>query len=334
MKIPAALRANEWWEYKLISIILIGYLTVVKSGKDLIAVSPWILFLFASLVVGASYVSIINDITDIDEDLASGKENRMAKIAPGKRWLLPAATIISGLVFGYFFADHWPSAILYLLSWIAFSCYSIPPIRLKTKGFWGLLADASGSELFPCLLMVSFLSFKMGIPVDLYWFSAVGLWAFAFGIRGIFWHQFYDLENDKAGGVKTLATEMQTKTIRSLSWLIMGVELLALFAMLFLFNHTIAVAALFLYALYVAAIYRILYIIPVVIVTPPARSYQILMANFYQVFLPLAVLLIAGMKNPLAWLVLAVHLIIFPRSAFIVITEIVNFLRKLAGKAA
>ncbi len=334
MKVPAALRANEWWEYKLISIILVAYMTVLKSGRDLYSLSPWILFLFLSLVAGASYVSLINDITDIDEDLASGKKNRMAGIAPRKRWLLPAVSVILGLVFGYFYADHWPSAILYLLSWIVFSLYSIPPVRLKARGYWGVLADATGSEFFPCLLMVSFLSYKMGIPVDLKWFAAVGCWSFAFGLRGILWHQFHDLANDKKSGVKTLATFLETESAKWITWLIMGIEWLALFVMLFLFNSPIAIIALAFYAFYVTALYRILFIVPVIIQTPATDNYTILMTDFYQVFLPLAVLVQAGIMNPLAWIVLLVHLILFPRSAYLVLQNTAGFFRRITGSSS
>src|SRR5690606_5871512 len=99
VKVVKAIRAAEWWEYKLPPILAIAYATSLFSDVPLYELTPFYLFYLASLVVGAIYVSFINDITDIDADLAAGKWNRMVGIPAKWRWLFPIGCVIIGVVF-------------------------------------------------------------------------------------------------------------------------------------------------------------------------------------------------------------------------------------------
>ncbi len=327
MKLHSALRADEWWEYKLLPILLIAYITSYQTGVDLFTISPWILFLFVSLVVGASYVSLINDITDLEQDVAAGKKNRMLNIAPSKRWLLPGASVLAGIVFGYFYSFHLPSVILYTLSWIAFSLYSLPPVRLKKRGIWGVLADASGSQLFPSLLMVTFISFKTGQPVNITWLILVGVWSFALGLRGILWHQYHDLKNDQQVGLRTLVTDLNSASGKWVTIIVFGIELISLAGMLAFFNNPWAFLCLGFYVVYVMGLIRILQAIPIAVKPPENKAYHILMSDYYQVLLPLTVLISAAFVHPLVLIILAVHIILFPRNIYILLFNTLNFFK-------
>jgi hypothetical protein len=57
------------------------------------------------------------------------------------------------------------SLSLYIMSWVAFSLYSIPPARLKTKGILGVLADASGAHLFQVALLLHRFTFFGANPL-------------------------------------------------------------------------------------------------------------------------------------------------------------------------
>src|SRR5690606_28094863 len=96
-------RVQEWWEYKLPPVLAIGYATALLNNKLFIEVSACLIFILVSVIVGATYVSTINDIADINEDLASGKHNRMVKIPKRYRWTVPLICIVSGSVFVYFY---------------------------------------------------------------------------------------------------------------------------------------------------------------------------------------------------------------------------------------
>src|SRR5690606_28795408 len=199
MKIKAifkVFRTNEWWGNKVPAVLAIGYATSLKNDVRLIESLPSILLVFISIIVGAIYVSAINDLTDIDEDLKSGKSNRMAKIPSRYRWLIPIISAVIGVLFFYLYLPDKLSACLYILPWISFSLYSFRPFRLKQRGIWGLIADASGAHLFISLLMVSHITYISKEPFDGLWFSLIGLWSLFFGLRGILWHQFYDREDE------------------------------------------------------------------------------------------------------------------------------------------
>lgn len=332
MKIRSALRAGEWWEYKLVPILTVGYMTAMKAGNNILPVALWLVFIFFSLIVGASYVSLINDITDIEEDRAAGKKNRMAAMKPAIRWMFPALMIASGVGFGYFYAVHLPSVLLYLASWIVFSCYSIPPVRLKTRGIWGVLADGTASQFFPSLLMVSFISFKTGQPIHLLWFCAVGGWSFALGLRGILWHQFHDLQNDRKIGINTFAVHTNEQAIHLIGRTLMFIELLSLFTMLYYFNALLPLIALALYLINVAVSYRMKKITQVIIKPAGFEEYRIFMSEYYIVFLPLAVLVGAGIQYPGNWLILAIHLILFSANLFKTISNGVSIVQSVLIK--
>src|SRR5690606_33267869 len=170
-------RTNEWWSNKIPAILAIGYATSLKNETPLLDAVPSILIVFISIVVGAIYVSTINDLTDIEDDFKSGKSNRMAKLPRRYRWLIPILCIGIGTGFVYFYSSDTLSTILYLLPWITFSLYSFKPVRLKQRGFWGVIADACGAHVFIGLLMVSYITYVSNDSLDILWFSGIGLWS-------------------------------------------------------------------------------------------------------------------------------------------------------------
>src|SRR5258708_4527358 len=226
------IRASEWWGYKLAPLLAIGYATAMKSGKSLMESAPYLLYIMLALALGAAYVSVINDITDMEEDLAIGKKNRMAGVAPSRRWIFPALALLAGASYIATFYPHILIMALAVMPWIAFSCYSIPPVRLKKRGILGVLADASGAHVFTSLFIVASMSYYTRQPMDWIWFGGVGVWALCYGMRGILWHMFFDRDNDIASGTPTYATRVDPAGFRPREWVILGVEMLALGFML------------------------------------------------------------------------------------------------------
>src|ERR1043166_3388662 len=102
-KILRIIRSGEWWEYKLSPLLAIGYATALLNSTSVYRVAPWLLLILISTIVGATYVSVINDITDIQEDLAAGKNNRMSKINTRLRWIIPTCCAAVGVLFLIFF---------------------------------------------------------------------------------------------------------------------------------------------------------------------------------------------------------------------------------------
>jgi UbiA prenyltransferase family len=310
-KVIQIIRSNEWRENKLCPLLALGYATTLFSTTPLYKVAVWLLFLLISIIIGAVYVSVINDITDLEDDLASGKRNRMAEISASYRWMIPVFCLALGLLFILFFFKDNLSRLLYLLPWISFSLYSFPPVRLKKRGIWGVFADACGSHLFVSLLMVANISRFTGIQVDWYWFTAVGIWSFFYGLRGILWHQFNDRDNDLKANLGTFASRVDPRSFRIPSMILFAIEGSAFIFMMIRMSVILVFIFLILYLILAFIRYwkwnqRIVLIIP-----PDKLPYQIFMLDYYQLFFPVSLLIFAAYSQPKAWIVLLVHVILF-----------------------
>jgi len=317
-------RASEWWEYKIPPLFAIAYATIIKGDAPLFEIVPWLVFLLIALVWGGAYAHTLNDITDIEEDLACGKANRMAKIAENRRWLIPFTCFLGGFVIFCFFIilGDYLSAVIYALPCISFTLYSLKPIRLKERGIWGLLADALGAHVFISLLMVSSMSFFSDKPIDMMWFCFVGVWSLLYGLRGILWHQYFDRNNDLKTSSSTFATKTSPEKIRKFEKILLGFELLAFCGMLVNISLPILGIFMILYLLLVIFRYKIMSQKLVIILNPKNSSLQILMIDFYHLFFPLGILVYLSYTQELGWILLLIHLILFPRKFLGVIRDV------------
>lgn len=306
-------RFPDWWSFKLPPLLAIGYATGLIVDVPVYQITPYLIFLLAAIVVGAVYVSLINDITDIEEDLAAGKRNRMVNIPVRIRWLLPLGSMALGAVFGCYL---WPDALsigLYIAPWVSFSLYSIPPFRFKSRGILGVLCDACGAHVFPSLLMVSSITYISGRSLNVYWFAAVGIWALCYGLRGILLHQFEDKDADLTSKVNTFASNISSLKAKILERWIFVFELTAFALMFILTYHWIAAFFLGCYMILIWFRLRVNKQYPVIFLTKPGTRHQILMADYYQLFFPLSLLLQDAFDHPWTWLVLVAQLLLFPK---------------------
>lgn len=312
MKIFSVIRAQEWWSHKLPPLLAIGYGTALMSPVSIYKISLWLVFLLASLVVGAIYVSVINDITDLDEDLASGKSNRIQQVPENLRWIIPCLCLVIGFLFGFFIYPDVLSCALYLSSWIVFSLYSIRPIRLKNRGILGVFADGFGSHVFTSLLMVASTSYVTNQNINWTWFGAVGLWALCYGLRGILWHQFTDRDNDIKVNLNTYASKKDPKKFKNISILITVIELTSLVVILYELSLISTIVALILYLALMLMRFLAYKNQVVLIIKQNDKPFQIFMADYYQMFLPLSLLISAAITTPLNIIILLAHIILFP----------------------
>ncbi|MEC3879907.1 UbiA family prenyltransferase [Parapedobacter sp. 10938] len=310
-------RAAEWWEYKLVPLLGIGYATAFVSKTPLIEAVPTLLIAFVGLVIGAVFASLINDVTDIDDDLEAGKKNRMAKFSERSRWVCLAGCLTLGVAFGIIIYPDLLSLFFYAMAWLSFILYSVPPIRLKIRGGIGVVCCACGESLFPALFIVSEFIYYTGFSAHFWWFITVGIWAFASGLRAILWHQFVDRENDINTNTNTFATKVIPEKFRPVTTILFGVELIAAIGMLLQIQLFVIWIGLLLYVVLVMIRYKRYTSIPIVLLTPANAQWQVLMMDFYQAFLPLSLLVAASLSQPWAWMILLAHAILFPKTIFI-----------------
>lgn len=314
------MRAGEWWEHKLVPIFAVSYATAFTLRVPLVSLWPAAVTILLALVPGAAYVSVINDVTDRREDLAAGKPNRLVGRSRALVVLLIAIPVAAGLVFAFLWRRDALLLSVYLAAWLAFSLYSLPPFRWKTRGILGVIADASGAHLFPTLVAVVLTYREAARPVDAIWLAAIATWSFAYGLRGILWHQLTDRENDRVAAVRTFAQRHPPHVaVRLGRFVAFPLELIALSVLLWRMQSVVPVALLALYGILV--LLRVRWLAMNVVIVESRPHFLILLQEYYDVFFPIGILIAASIREPWDLIALAVHLLLFPGRAMLSLKE-------------
>lgn len=304
----APVRAATWWEYKTPLLLGALYASASAGGVPWVRVWPGVLACIAALVPLASYVCVVNDVTDERDDRRAGKANRLAGTTAAFKAAWLAACLAGGLVAGCTCFRHSRAAAgLYGLNWLAFTLYSVPPIRLKTRGLAGVLADACGGQLLPSLWSALLVD-AAARPVLL---AAVAAWSFALGLRGILHHQAADIDCDRAAGVGTLAVRLGARRVGTIvSRVVFPLELAGLGTVLWMSGSR--------YALPLAAASGGLRLIMwrfrgerEFIVLPRAKG-ALALLGYYRLWFPLTGLLALADTDRRALAAIALHLALFP----------------------
>lgn len=174
---------------------------------------------------------VVNDAFDVGADARAGKRNGLAAWAPWKRAVLAVVLLVCGFL--PWILTPAPPLAVYLLAAnaVVLVAYAAPPIRLKERGIWGVLADAIYAHLLP----VAFVLALIDGPAPAFaavWVIASLCWAFFFGIRGILIHQIWDVDNDARAELNTFVVRSGVDAARRLvRRLIYPLELLSLFVL-------------------------------------------------------------------------------------------------------
>lgn len=262
-----------------------------------------------ALIVCASYVSLVNDLTDEREDQASGKPSRWQK----ESRIYSVLLLVLSLAAGGGFLIVWRREPLvfwtYSLSWLSFTFYSVPPFRLKVRGAWGVLADASGAHLFPTVFAVILLCQWTGMEIPAKWIVIVALWSFAAGVRSILWHQMEDAASDSKIGLRTFACLHGAKATERLATLAFVVESLSFLAMLWLTRNAVAASVLAIYVLFAWVRWRTLG--THVAIVNPGQASRMALAEYYIALYPLAFLFTASWQQSSTLWLLLFHCLLF-----------------------
>ena len=264
-----------------------------------------------AIVPAAIYASVINDLTDLAGDLEAGKRNGVAGRSRSMVATLVALTVGAGLLFAWLWRDDVPLLACYLATWLAFSLYSLPPFRLKERGAVGVLCVAAGEQLFPALVAVFLACRGAQRAVSGVWIASVAVWALAYGLRGIVWHQLTDVDNDRVADFWTFARRHPRAAPVIGTFVVFPLELGALAAMLWQIGSAWPAAFLALYVLYAVRSARRSQTAPVVVVPKP--RFFIVLHQFYSDLFPVALLITASLRDRRGLIVLAAHLLLFPR---------------------
>ncbi|HOG47403.1 MAG TPA: UbiA family prenyltransferase, partial [Anaerolineae bacterium] len=191
-------RTSEWYDTKLPLLLLVAYQSLLAGHSGAVGAG----MLARAALYGAALLAfgyLINDLADTAVDRMAGKRRAMDGIA---RWL---AWLICGIVAAVAALALRPSwgrplvLILLALSLGLAAAYSLPPLRLKERGWLGLLTAAAAQRTVPGLTVAAFLGhLDWGIA----WMGAIFL---LMGLRYILLHQIMDAEHDRCARVRTYA---------------------------------------------------------------------------------------------------------------------------------
>lgn len=204
------LKIDRWWDDQL--ALMMGFVYAVLAQADRppslgATVGTLGLFLLSCIGIGG-FGHLLNDWYDIEQDRQSGASSLVADASRARNLTLALALLLlAGLPWIWLPHD---ATILGLLGleFLLFYLYSAPPVRLKQRGFGGVMADATYS--YTLSVLVALLLFARLGQVRLPWLfvGLVGLWAFSLGLRQILLHQIEDLERDEAAAIPTFATRV------------------------------------------------------------------------------------------------------------------------------
>jgi 4-hydroxybenzoate polyprenyltransferase len=309
-ELPVIYRVEGWWEFKFGPILALVYATALIGGVSLAAHWPSLVAIVVALTAVGACANVLNDWTDIQEDRACGKTNRLA----GKPWWMPPLLVVVtgaiGCIALWLLRPGRAGIVLYATDALVFFLYSVPPFRFKTRGLPGILADAAAAHTLPALFAVVSFSTVVGDWPSPSWLAIIVVWSLMYGLRGILWHQLADYENDRRTGGFTFVCRQGPGLARRLGeWVAFPLEIVALAGLLWrtsLWPVILLVCDSWLIWL------RKVYHYATTIIVAPRERFRIALHEFNYAILPVALLVVATFRHPADGLVLAVHVLLFP----------------------
>lgn len=305
-RLASLFRASEWWQYKLSPLLAVCYILFYQH-QAAISHQGWLLFsLLIYCMLAAATVSMLNHFADQKTDRLAQKSNPFLLLPQWMQLpLLGIVVLVQALV--YWRLESYPMAYLFYFAALgSFILYSFPPLRLKEKAVWSLLADALGSHVFSSLFVVCYTVEKMQWSLDPKLIFVLIVWSLPYGIRGILWHQYTDRKADAASGIRNLVHLYSMKQLKQLNILLLSIELVGLCLLLLKIGSWWPVVGLAAY-MTVAGIRHFRCKIRFIISMPVFDRWQLFLFGYYERYLPIAVLIGICFYDPWALWVLVVH---------------------------
>ena len=214
--VSATLKLQGWWKPKAANLLTIVYSVMLITRPPFL---PTLRLIIASVVailgIGA-FGHVINDWCDIHGDVVAGKPNPLAGLRPWQRSTLGFGLLVIGLLPWLVLAFDAVSLALLFLEFVLLLAYAVPPLRLKQRGVWAVLADSAYAYVVPAVL-AAHTFFLAGRRTDnRVLILSLLIWQAAVGIRHFLNHLALDRMNDISSGISTLATLKGNRYIHDL----------------------------------------------------------------------------------------------------------------------
>jgi 4-hydroxybenzoate polyprenyltransferase len=246
----------------------------------------------------ANYAYALNELFDMDEDSRIGRANAAVQNGARWMWIVVACSALFALGFAASVGGatgFWLTAAELLLP----LAYSVPPLRIKERGWAGVLADAYAAHVYSAILTLVIVSHQGICEPNLRMVIPVMLWAAATGVRGILSHQLQSEDNDRRAGLSTVVHRLgHERLVVFVVNAILPLEILAFCAALLASDGTaFLICVAILYLLYEWLKLR-LNAFPVIVFTKRGQAYiPFVDEGFYKVWGPLALTLDASFSD-------------------------------------
>ncbi len=307
------IRFFTWWNYKLPPLFGIAFFFILYSNLSFGITLQRLAILIICMIGTAGFGHYLNDLFDIETDKISGKQNSSSQHSTFRRVFTLLILLVLGLLPWFLFYEVGELHFAVLAVMLLFVLYSVPPVRLKNRGFSGIFSDTLYAHAVPAVVVsLAMLEGTRRTGETFNLMLIVFLWQFFVGFRNIAFHQFEDFEQDRQSNTITWAVKIGAERIKKICLYIIHPLELFLFLIFWvaLFHVSILggvlLAAMILLRLY---IYRFIYEKGYL---SNWRNYFSFVNNSYEEDIPIALLVSLCFINPAFVLVLILHCILFP----------------------
>ncbi|MDP8236841.1 MAG: UbiA family prenyltransferase [Candidatus Erginobacter occultus] len=222
MKFLTFIRWREWGPDKLPFLFTFFFYAALADRIPASRFLPEFLSGAVFLSALAVFGYLANDLGDREIDRAGGKANSLSGLGPRAPVLVFAGVFAVMLAAGLAFAGRAWFVPLWAAQLLAAAAYSLPPLRLKARGVWGLAANVAAQFILPVLLVFAALGHRGWLGM-----SVLAAAATLRGTATEFGHQLFHLPADREAGVGTLAVRLGEESSRRLYRFVLLLDRLA-----------------------------------------------------------------------------------------------------------
>ena len=308
-------RTKDWWQPKAGNLLAILYLAAGHFTLNFLQFSYALIpSLITILGIGLS-TYIINDWIDLPTDRIANKKNMLINLSVGKRFLFLILAVATAFVPWIFLPITSITLLLIGIEVLLVIFYSVPPIRLKTRGFLGVITDALYAYAIPAVLAYYTFSVFNEQKTTIYEFNFIALfvWQLFTGIFNMSLHQLEDYDNDRMTKTKTWSIKIGKLKTRKIMMLVFW-PLMIIWFFMFLGSNNYFTWGIFTTSFLLITVR----LIPVFLAKSPQRFLNNTFAQdfqriniHYHSFLPLLVLGFLSISQPAYLILFFLHALFF-----------------------
>ena len=310
------LRLNQWWHAIVPQAMGWVYFCILTGGLVLPEQTQRLLAYVGALFFTAAFGYLFNDYCDIEADRVAGKKNFVAGLPAAIRLPVVLLVLSAGLLCWALPQPNLLAHTFYGLQVLLLILYSAPPVRLKNKGLWGVLADAYYGHVNPVLITLALFYNPATLVtrgvVFFVFILLVCLWLK--GLRNILVHQIEDRKKDRHANTQTYVIEKGPVYALTLVNRLLVPEvvctLLLAICLAVLFPPIIVAVVMFAVITYLKfSGWKLAYL--------PRRQLRFkflyFLNDFFEQWLPVFLLIILTVAQKQYWVLLVFHVVLFPR---------------------